>query len=219
MHPAQPIDHLEVEFKYYDHMYINAAGNPRILPMDGFFIYAVVNDPRGLGNYYRWQSDGIFEFFSLTDNPNIKQCWAPVPRLESSIDIIDDMYTDGKQFRQLICIVPYDRPTQYLVKIRQQSLTERAHEFWATSLAQQVNSGSLFDPPPSPIHGNVANVNDENDRALGFFGASAIFPTSLLLERFKEAGMVPPARAIPIRPGDCRNHELGATNIKPPGFN
>jgi hypothetical protein len=218
MRPVPSIEKIDFEFKFYDHLFINAAGNPRILPMDAFFIYVTVNDPSEKGNYYRWQSDGIFEFFSLNDNPAIKQCWAPVPRLESKIEIEDDTNINGKSFRQLVCVIPYDRPTQYLVKIRQQSLTEAAHNFWKASLAQQVSTGSLFDAPPAAVTGNVYNVADPEETVLGFFGASSIFRTSLLLERFRDAGLVPPSRYILPRPGDCRTQELGATNVKPEGF-
>jgi hypothetical protein len=218
MTAVPPIEGVDFELKFYDHLFINAAGNPRILPIDAFFIYATVKDPSEKGNYYRWQADGIFEFFSLNDNPSIKQCWAPIPRLESKIEIADDTHINGKQFRQLVCIIPYDRPTQFLVKIRQQSLTEAAHNFWKESLGQQITTGSLFDPPASSIVGNIFNVTNQDETVIGFFGASSIYRTSLLLERFKDAAFVPPGRPIPPRPGDCRTQELGATNVKPEGF-
>lgn len=218
MLPVQAIDQLEYEFRFYDLLFINAAGNARVIPMDAFYIYAKVKDPAETGNYYRWISDGIFEFFSVTDNPAIKQCWAAKDRLESKLELKDDTFINGQEFRQLVCIIPYDRPTQYLVNIYQQSLTEDAHQFWKMSAAQQVSAGSLFDPPPSPVRGNIVNTADPEETVLGYFGASAMVQQSMLLERFKFANSVSPSRAIPLRPGDCRTHELGATNVKPAGF-
>jgi hypothetical protein len=218
MEPVQDVERIEFELKFYDQLFINANGNARVLSIDAFFIYAIVNDPSEHRNFYRWQSDGIFEFFSLTDNPNIRQCWAPVSRLESKIEIAADSHMNGKMLRQLVCIVPYNRTTQFLVNIQQQSLTERAHEFWKASQTQQTTTGSVFDPPPGLVRGNVFNATDAGETVLGFFGASSIYRTSILLERFRDAGFVPPGYPIAIRPGDCRTHELGATNVKPPGF-
>ncbi len=216
--PVPTVDHLETEFAVYDKLFINTNGVPRIAKREGFYMYSVTDDPADTRNFYRWQVDGIFEFFSLTDNANIKQCWAPLTRLESKITIADDTHFNGKRFRQFVCIVPYERPTKFLVKLRQQSMTEKAFHFWEMSLNQQVATGSLFDPPPSAIPGNVTNDNDPEQIVIGYFGASAVAKFDLLIDRFKASGLVAAHPEIAVRPGDCRAHEPGATNIKPEGF-
>ena len=219
MKAAVAPDRIEFEFKFYQNSVITTNRGSVLIPLDGFFIYAIVNDPPERGNYYMWRSEGQFEFFSLTDHDTLKQCWAPHPeRLESGIELTDDTFTNGNLIRQFICIVPYNRPTHFLVAIKQYSLSERAHEFWKRSAAQHVATGSLMDPPPAMVQGNVFSLDDGDEPVLGYFGASAVIKTNYLLNRLRDAGMKPPAREIPIRLGNCKLQEPGATNKKPAGF-
>lgn len=209
---------IEQEFAVYDRLFINANGQPRIAQMEGFYIYAIPEDPADSDNFYRWQADGIFEFFSLTNNPTIKQCWAPLTRLEDRLTVTDDVFFNGQAVKQFVCIVPYDRPTWFLVKLRQESLTSEAYLYWKRAGSQQVATGSLFDSPPSPNPGNVSLVTNSEERALGFFRASAVINFELLFNRLKESGFLEPAPHKLPQPGDCRTQEPLATNIKPAGF-
>jgi hypothetical protein len=49
------------------------------------------------------------------------------------------------------------------------SITPEAHDYWerVNILANQV--GSIFDTPPSPITGNIFNVEDPTEPTLGYF--------------------------------------------------
>jgi hypothetical protein len=212
------ITKLESEYHVQEQLITNSNGDSKAFRIESFNIYVIVNDPPETGNNYRWQVDGIFEFFSLTDVPEIKQCWAPLTRLESKLEIAADGAFNGNSFRQLIAITTYDRPTDFLAKVRQQSLTKEAYTFWENLRNQQVNTGSIFDPPPTPVSGNVKNVSSETEVVLGYFGASAIAYKNILIDRLKDSGFSDPVRGVAIKPGDCRFHEPGATNVKPDGF-
>jgi hypothetical protein len=216
--PVPEVAKLESEFLITEKLITNSNGDAKPLRTESFAIYAIVNDPPTFGNNYRWQVDGIFEFFSLTDNPDIKQCWAPLTRLESKLEIASDVAFNGNSFKQQIAITNYDRPTDLLVKVKQQSLTNQAYSFWEALRSQQINTGSIFDPPPTPVSGNVKNINDDSEVVLGYFGASAIAYKNLLIDRLKDSGFSDPVRGVAIKPGDCRFHEPDATNIKPDGF-
>ena len=219
MQQAVAPDRIEFDFKFYQNAIITTNRGAAYIPLDGFFMYAVLNDPPEQGNYHLWQADGTFEFFSLTDHDTLKQCWAPHPqRLESGIELSDDIYTNGKTSRQFVCIVPYNRVSHFLVKIKQLSLTEGAHDFWRRSKSQHITTGSLMDPPPAAIQGNIHPVNADDGLVLGYFGASSVIRTNHLLNRWRDSGLKPPGREIPIRPGNCKLQEPGATNKKPAGF-
>ena len=220
MNAVASVAELQYEFKTSDVLFVNSNGSPRVQKLEEFYIYAVVNDPLELGNSYRWQSSGIFEFFSLTGIPEIKQCWAPtLSRLERNLSIYSDRESKSSQIRQLVGVVNYDRPTYYQVKVKQQSITEGAYEFFKRMRQQQTTTGSIFDAAPTPIVGNIVSENDEDEVVLGYFGASAVTEATLLINRFAGANYLPPTRNIAIQSGDCRNHEPDATNVKPVGFN
>jgi hypothetical protein len=80
-----------------------------------------------------------------------------------------------------------------------------------------VATGSIFDPPPSTLTGNIKS--DEKDVvALGYFGASSMVPFNLLFDRYKASGYFLPSPNPPLQSGDCRLQWPGATNVRPDGF-
>ncbi len=216
--PVPKIDAMTATFQVTETLYLNTSGDPKIQKLEKFPVVVSVTDPPEPGNYYRWQSDGIFEFFSLNDNSAIKQCWSPITRIESTLELASDADFNGGRHEQVIALVNYDRPTKFLIKTRQQSLSASAYNYFKKIKDQQTSSGTLFDPPPSEINGNIFNENDSGEVVLGYFGASAIAHNSLLINRFVVSNFVNPSQNIPIRPGDCRTMEADATNIKPEGF-
>jgi hypothetical protein len=54
-------------------------------------------------------------------------------------------------------------------------MTREAYQFWKRYQEQLERTGTILDPLPSPIEGNVYNVNNPSDLALGYFAASGIF--------------------------------------------
>lgn len=218
MLPVSPIDEVQYEFAVYDKLTITANNVPHFTKTEGFYIYAVAKDPPGRGHAYRWQADGIYEFFSITDFSDVKQCWVPVTRLESKLEVLNDTDFDGNQFRKFVCIVPYDRPTYYMVKMRQLSLTEDAYAYYRLAAAQQTATGSVFDPPPSALVGNIVCNTNPEEQVLGYFSASSVASRNFVFQRFKASGLVAAYPDEAPLPGDCRTQIPLATNIKPAGF-
>ncbi|NOT75640.1 MAG: DUF4249 domain-containing protein [Cyclobacteriaceae bacterium] len=223
--PVPAIQKIESQFLIVESLFINTNGSSRLKKLESFAISVITTDPADEQNFYRWQVDGIFEFFSSYTDPREpdpipprNQCWAPKFRIEPQIRIGSDEYLDGQNFKTLLANVIYDRPTKFLVKVRQQSLTKKGHFFLSSISKQQTTTGTLFDPPPSSIKGNLINENDPIENVIGYFGASSVSRSQLLIERFKDASFIAPSQNIPIKSGDCRFLEPGATNFKPDGF-
>jgi hypothetical protein len=218
MPTSHVIADLPYEYVVYERFQENASGVNVSTKGFGFALSATVNDPPDVRNHYRWKVKGIFEFFSITDVSDLQQCWAPVSRSESNVLVKDDGYVNGQTFTEPLVIIPYDRATLFQATVQQQSLTTGAYNFWKGVKQQQLNTGSIFDPVPSPIAGNIINVNDPAENVLGYFSATAITEKIVLINRFHASGSVSPSPHILPLPGDCRNHWPQATNIKPPGF-
>jgi len=210
------IDSIRHEFVIYDRLFLNANNQPVTRKAEGFNIYAYLNDPPGFGNYYRWQADGIFEFFSLAESPEIHTCWVNLSRLEAQLELADDILNDGQSFSHRVCVVQYDRPTRYMVKMKQASLTERAYVFWKHAQNQQTSTGSIFDAPPTILIGNIKT--DSEIPALGYFGASSVSSYNILFDRYRASGFMLPDPNPPLVGGDCRLQWPGATNVRPEGF-
>jgi hypothetical protein len=58
---------------------------------------------------------------------------------------------------------------QYLVSLKQESLTKAAYDYWSEILNQKQNTGSIFDGFPNTINGNLVSNNEEI--VLGYFYA------------------------------------------------
>jgi hypothetical protein len=213
-----PVHDIEYAYESYERVVENSEGQPVVVTEYGFTLTVVVDDPDDERNYYRWKSNGTFEFFSNTDNPDIQKCWANIAQLESGVVATDDRFTDGNEFKTDIGIIPYDRETKFMARVTQMILTASSYAFWEQVKKQQSNTGSIFDPTPSMIRGNIFNVDNEDESVLGYFQTAAVTKDSVLIDRFRASGSVSPSPRIDPQDGDCRNHWPGATNVRPPGF-
>lgn len=63
--------------------------------------------------------------------------------------------------------------SKFSIRIRQYSMTEQAYQYWENVQAQRLRTGSLFDPPPSRIPGNIQSVSKPDEAVLGYFMASS----------------------------------------------
>ncbi len=124
-------------------------------PDDIYDVLIFTIEPIGVGDNYRWRSilNGEeqrepFDLF-VTDDEFVDG--NPIP----DFNVTDDLYSQ------------FDTVT-----IIQERISREAREFIQLLQTQTAFVGGPFDPPPSPIKGNIVNVNDPDDLALGFFGAS-----------------------------------------------
>lgn len=113
-------------------------------------------EPAGVGDHYRWRS-------ILNEEEQ---------REPFDLFVADDEFVDGNPITEFN--VSDDLYSQFdTVTIIQERISRDAYEFLSLLQTQTAFVGGPFDPPPSPIRGNIVNLTDPNDLALGFFGASA----------------------------------------------
>ncbi len=72
---------------------------------------------------------------------------------------------------------------QYSSLIRQYSISREAFEFWKNLKEMNELTGTLFDTPPSPIIGNIQNVNDPYEPVLGFFEVSGVSEKRVFVDK------------------------------------
>jgi hypothetical protein len=139
-----------------------------------FQIYLNTKDPDTLGNYYRWSSYAYLPRWSTGgDYCSCDLCW--VPEYGPQGDVQSDALINGNL---VVGRLVYDIPVQAIgrqyINVRQYALTRTAYQYWVLFSQQASRTGSLFDPQPAPIEGNVHRDNDPSALALGYFGASAV---------------------------------------------
>ncbi len=183
--------------------------------------------------FYRWEWQETYEFqaplfdpMSILPPPICYQSGATVRNLNiaSSTNFSEDKIV-GRPIN-FISKNTYKLQMRYSLLLTQYSLTERVYTFWENVKTQDESGSSVFAPPPSPIPGNVYDVNDENEAVLGIFQVSAVRRERFFLPRsevparpggppggFGECG--PAASDIPEYCYDC-SLIRGATTDRPP---
>lgn len=58
-----------------------------------------------------------------------------------------------------------------------QSITEEAFEYWQKINELSNRVGSIFETPPAAVPGNITNIDDPDDYALGFFEVAQVDTT------------------------------------------
>ncbi len=162
----------------------------------GHKVSVLFDDPSGTTNYYRWKWEGVYQFVTQINHPPFSTtCWR-YEHPNAYLNTIDDKYFDGQEKTQEITEIPYFGGNDYLVTVYQESLTEDAYNYWELVYRQLYNSGSIFEPPPASIKGNLYCANDPTQLILGFFTVSAISEMHIKIHRTND-GAVKNLRSYP----------------------
>jgi hypothetical protein len=197
--PVPLLEELKAEF-------VDIADRSR---PSGYRVLVDTQDPVETTNYYRWSAYGYVRRESeglplLGGGICCKSCWLLIAN--NDVNIFSDANINGNRIQGRFALFSpfYLRGKQY-VEVSQYSLTREAYQFWKLLDEQQTRTGSLFDPQPAPIEGNMYNAEDANELALGYFGASAISRKRLIIAG-DTVTMFPDYEKefIPIGWKDCR---------------
>jgi hypothetical protein len=147
----------------------------------GYQIFIDFQDPKGSDNYYRWEAKE-YHLRLTTGGPFgcCKRCF--VPTESENINIFSDVGVNGNlvRLRPTHFSQTYTLGKQY-AEVKQFSISRNAYQFWQKYKNQLNRSGTIFDPLPAPVFGNVSNVNDPNELALGFFELASINKAKLVI--------------------------------------
>ncbi|GAB3167293.1 hypothetical protein GCM10027291_14200 [Telluribacter humicola] len=160
----------------------------RVQPdQSGVQIYVSTHDPLNTTRFYRWSFDEtwmyqmpLYSAFEVVNNEmklrteDISTCWshrsASRILVGSSIKLSEDIIQDAS-----VTYVPASSGklrVKYSILVKQYGLSQEEYEYW-TALAKTTEStGSLFDPQPAQVTGNIRCVSDPKELVFGFFSAS-----------------------------------------------
>ncbi|MGB3585979.1 MAG: DUF4249 domain-containing protein [Tunicatimonas sp.] len=122
-------------------------------------------DLKNSEDYYRWK-------FYINDT------------LQSSPEDIvafSDEFVDGEQIKVTEFILERTMAVGDKLTLEQLSISEDFGDFLIRVQQLTAGVGGLFDTPPDPVRGNITNVTDEQNYALGFFGASSVVRDSVVV--------------------------------------
>ncbi len=190
----------------------------------GVQIYVHTHDVSNSTWYYRWEWDESWIFRSKYDsylyweNEEIKlrderihECWkfgkSTSIELSTSKNLTEDRISDNPL---LFITNQTDKlKVKYSVNVKQYSLSEESYNYWMELQKVTENLGSLFDPQPSIVQGNIYNINDDTELVLGYFDASAVREQRIFINR-KE---LPPIMRFPDLYAQCMDSIVSERQI------
>jgi hypothetical protein len=148
--------------------------------------------------YYRWNYEETWEFRSrypsyleyknktLVDRiEDINHCWGT----ETPSTII--LGSTVQLSRNVVSQQPIARLqetstkliTKYSILVKQYALTAEEYSYWEALRKNTENIGTLFDPLPTQLTGNVHNVADPAETVIGFVGAQSMQQQRIFIKR------------------------------------
>ena len=135
-------------------------------------IYAFGNEPKGIGNFYKW--DIYINDVLYTD--------------DQQMAIASDEFVDGNYISKLEIYTDFydiNQEAKYrklklndVIHVKQTSISEFAYYFFF-QLTNQSNSGTLFSVPPANIKSNF--ISSDGKPVLGLFTASDVSVSNKVL--------------------------------------
>ncbi|WP_375443349.1 DUF4249 domain-containing protein [uncultured Fibrella sp.] len=147
------------------------------------------HDPTNNTRYYRWDYDETWEYkaifnslFELKSNEVINRqeslynCWSS----GASTNIITTSTTRlskdiVSQFP--VAYIPGSSPKfgiKYSILVKQMALTQAGFNYYDQLAKLTQNIGSVFDPQPTQITGNIHSATNESELVMGFFRVGSV---------------------------------------------
>lgn len=163
----------------------------------GVQIYVNTHDPENNTWYYRWDYEEDWTFYTpfyalfywddgvYHVQENINRCWKSYRSkniiIKSSTNLSQDIIS---QFPLTYVTNQSDRLlSKYSMNVKQYALSEASYNYWKELQKVTESLGTLFDPQPATIYGNIHNINDETEVVLGYFDASSVTEKRIYITR------------------------------------
>ncbi|MBC6988091.1 DUF4249 domain-containing protein [Hymenobacter sp. BT491] len=167
----------------------------------GLQFYVNAHDAANNTRYYRWDYEETWDFNSafraqieLRNNrlqlltEDINHCWAtaraPSIKLSSTVKLTQDVVTHYP-----LTLLPSNSTklqVKYSILVRQYALTAAEFAYWELLQKNTESLGTLFDPLPSQLVGNVHALSDASETVIGFVGVQSVTEQRLFIDRNRD---------------------------------
>ena len=181
--------------KEYASEYVNVSQTPAIDAItwktqgNELQIYANTHNAEDQTRYYRWQYEETWEFTSAYQtslvyknnevtlrNDDIYHCWKTEPStqiiLGNTLRLSQNIVSE-----QPITAVPASSPKlgrKYSILLKQFAQTPAEYQYWEALKKNTESIGTLFDPLPTQLTGNIKCITNANEPVIGYIGAYSV---------------------------------------------
>jgi hypothetical protein len=167
---------------------------------DGVQIYVDAHDAGRNTTYYRWKYQETWQFTSAFDshyqyNPitklieprkdDIYHCWRTVNSTAITQTNTARLSQDVVQDFPLIFLPANSEklPVRYSILVQQYAQSKDEYDYWETLKKNTESIGTINDPLPSQITGNVHCITDPSEPVLGYVGVHSVSEQRLFIDR------------------------------------
>jgi hypothetical protein len=154
-------------------------------------VYTNTHDDANNTHYYRWKYNETWQYTSAyrssvkiqgnqivfrDENDDIFHCYRTHPSSDIFIYSTSKLQHDEVREYRLVSlpITSLKVQAKYSIEVEQYALTKDAYEYWQLLKKTTENLGSLFDPQPSQVTGNMHCITDPGELTIGFFSIGSI---------------------------------------------
>jgi hypothetical protein len=164
---------------------------------DGVRIYVTTHDDQKKSIYYRWEYDETWEIHSAyfayykyantnTNNynivsrgstePNIFYCWKYDTLRNIVLQSSEKLTKDIISLKPLRFIPYLDEKlgVRYSIQVKQYVLDKEGYQFYELLRKNTESLGTIFDPQPSVLTGNIHSLSDPNELVIGYIGVTTM---------------------------------------------
>ncbi|MBA2747064.1 MAG: DUF4249 domain-containing protein, partial [Flavisolibacter sp.] len=155
----------------------------------GLTVFNHTHDPSNNSRYYKWDYDETWQINSVFPSDYVwvsgstiiqgslpSSCWkygkASTIIIGSSAQLQSDVITELPAF--FIADKSEKISVRYSVLMKQQTLSKKAYEYFSLMKKNTESLGTIFDPQPSELRGNIVNIADPSEIVIGYMNAAKV---------------------------------------------
>ena len=167
---------------------------------EGVQINVNTHDPQNNTHHYRWEFDETWEYTAayyssyeyeqkskqiIVRNEPVYRCWGSASSKNLMLGSTARLSQDRVSQFPLTAIEGSSIKFQhrYSILVRQYALSQTGYEYYDQLAKITQNIGSIFDPQPSQITGNIRSSTNPADLVLGFFRVGTVVSKRIFIDR------------------------------------
>ncbi len=164
-------------------------------------VFAHTQDPRNATRYYRWDyietyqyrsqlesglglKDGLI-YYIVDSSTQQYNCWTTINSSNIAIASSEALSKDVISYAPVVQIGKNSEQigVRYSANVKQYGLTKEAYQYWDILKKSTQQTGTIFDPQPSQILGNIRCVSNPDEPVIGFVSASWVTEKRIFIDR------------------------------------
>ncbi|NRF38525.1 DUF4249 domain-containing protein [Pedobacter foliorum] len=168
---------------------------------DGLQINASSHDVNNNSRYYRFEYDQTWQFVSNyfssiilkgdklvkrnPDTEDIYSCFGNDHSSQITVASTARLTNDILSKAPILFIRSNEEKLsiKYSILLKQYTMSEKEYKYWETLKKNTENLGSIFDPQPSFVLGNLKCTNNPDEKVLGYIGAGSASTKRIFIDK------------------------------------